>query len=268
MRKPRSLPVLFALALASGARASQPLETETARFLPRGTFEAEGTLEYQTSSQGQETALPAAFSYGVTNGLELLVEPVPYTAIRPDVGPTSSGVGDTEVTLSVSMRREGPVSPAFAAAAEVKVPTAGEAAIGTGKTDYTGYFIASKKLGRWDLHANLGYSVLGRPDGVEVRNIWDFGVAAEAHAGPKVDFLVEYLENTSALPASESAAGAQATRAESSGESAITPELTGGEKVGMLGMRYRVGSKTTFALGVTYDNNHAVLFRPGITFLF
>ena len=48
----------------------------------------------------------------------------------------------------------------------------------------------------------------------------------------------------------------------------ITPEVSSGELVGMLGFRYRIREKVFFTFGASYDNNHAVLLRPGITFYF
>ncbi len=63
------------------------LETETARPLGRGVFEVSGNFEYQTSSEGREAAVPFAAEYGLTDRLELLVEPVAWTAIRPKTVP-------------------------------------------------------------------------------------------------------------------------------------------------------------------------------------
>ncbi|MBI3811973.1 MAG: hypothetical protein HY283_07195 [Nitrospirae bacterium] len=82
------------------AHAAQPLETETARLLEAGSLEIEGTFEYQTSSEGTETAVPMVFGYGLTDNLELLVEPAFYTAICPKVGRQAIGRGDLEVTLT------------------------------------------------------------------------------------------------------------------------------------------------------------------------
>ncbi len=85
---------------------AQILETETARPLGRGGLEVGSNFEYQTSSEGHEIALPFAVEYGFTDRLEMLVEPVAYTAIRPKVGTRATGVGDVEVTLTYLARRE------------------------------------------------------------------------------------------------------------------------------------------------------------------
>ena len=51
-----------------------------------------------------------------------------------------------------------------------------------------------------------------------------------------------------------------------SNESAITPEAAGGEVVGTVGARYILRPGMFFSVGVSYDNAHAILFRPGFTF--
>jgi hypothetical protein len=44
--------------------------------------------------------------------------------------------------------------------------------------------------------------------------------------------------------------------------------ISSGEIVGMAGFRYRIRERMFFTLGISYDNNHAVLIRPGLTFNF
>jgi len=47
----------------------------------------------------------------------------------------------------------------------------------------------------------------------------------------------------------------------------ITPEVSSGELVGMLGFRYRLRERMFFTFGVSYDNNHAILLRPASPFI-
>ena len=136
--------------------AQQPLETETARLPKKGSVEIQTAFEYQTSKEGTERALPFAFEYGITDKFSVLVEPVFYTAIRPKTGTQATGIGDLEVTLEYRFAREKGRRPALAFAGEVKAPTARNILIGSGQTDFTGYMIASKRLGKFDTHANLG----------------------------------------------------------------------------------------------------------------
>lgn len=236
---------------------AQPLETETARFLKAGGLKIENIFEYQTSAEGIEKAVPLAFEYGITDKLELLVEPVVTTSIRPKRGRGATGTGDLEATLGYHFLPESSSRPALAIAAELKIPTTKNSLIGTGKTDYTVMLIASKRAGRFDTHANLGYGILGKPAGIQLNNIFIFAAAEEFHVNKKFDLVGEILGNTSSLGGSENQA-----------ESAVTPEAAGGELIGMLGTRCYLRPSLFLSFGVTYDNNNAVLLRPGLTFKF
>jgi len=191
-----------------------------------------------------------ALEYAVTNTWELLVEPVPYTAIRPNVGPRATGVGDLEVTVIHGLWTESAGRPAIAVAAEVKLATAESRLIGTDKTDFTAYVIASRRFGAVDLHANLGYSILGKPTGISVSNLVDFALGGIVQAGPRAIAFAEVLGNTSAAGGPENSAA---------------PELAGGELSGTIGYGRDVSHSLFVSLAATYDNTHAVMLRPGFT---
>jgi len=253
------LPGLLALVAPAVLRA-QILETETARLLRKGVLEIGSNFEYQTSSEGHEAALPFALEYGLTNRLEFLLEPVAYTAIRPRTGPRAAGVGDLEATLTFLARRETRGAPALAFAAEVKFPTARDTIIGTGKTDFAAYLIASKHFGRVDTHGNLGYTIVGRPAGSQVTNVFNFAVGWELSLGPASEIYGEVLANTASVSTPEGTGPAL--------PGTTTPEAPSGEIVASLGVaRYVVGA-LRLSVGVSVDNNSAVLLRPGLTLRF
>jgi len=259
MKTSRTLVValfLGSVALPAASRAGQPLETESARLLPRGGFEVETGLEHQSSSQGTELALPFAIGYGVRDRIELLVEPVPFSAIHDKGLPSQYGVGDVEATVTGLVAPERGHRPAFAIAGEVKIPTAHNTRIGSGKADYTVYAIGSERIGRWDTHLNLGYTWIGRPAGVQVNDVQSFGLAEEFHANARVDLVGEFFGSSAALSegSGEGAPGA---------ESQVTPEIGGAELVGTLGARYHPSGPLSYSLGVSYDNNNALLIHPG-----
>jgi hypothetical protein len=261
---PKLFAMLFALLVLTGTsmtiRAQQPLETETARPPQKGAFEVQTAFEYQTSKEGKERAFPFAFEYGITNRLSIMAEPVFYTAIRPKSGTRATGVGDLEVTLSYLFAREKGSRPALAIAGEVKVPTARNILIGTRKADFTTYLIASKRFGKFDTHANVGYTFVGKPAGANLKNFFNFAVAGEYFVKPRFTLVGEVLANTGSSPE----AGSVTTIT----NPIVTPEISSGELVGMLGFRYRFQERMFLTFGVSYDNNHAVLFRPGLTFYF
>lgn len=249
--------------LAGSASAGQPLETESARMLPRGAMKAEGSLEWQTSSEGQEMALPLVFDYGISDRLELSLEPVAYTRIHPKIGANSSGVGDFEATLKWLAMPESEHRPALAFGAEVKIPTANNRQIGTGKTDFRGFVALSRRIDQWDLHANAGYTVLGKPAGLAIDNIFDYALAAEFYASDKLTWLAEITGHTSAT--GEAPDGVVVVPVPSTAENPLAPELAGNETIGMVGARYLWRPGAALTLGLTYDNNNAFSIRPGIS---
>ena len=148
--------------------------------------------------------------------------------------------------------------PALAVAGEAKIPTARDMLIGTGKTDYTFYLIGSKTFGRFETHANIGYTFVGRPNGMQLDNIIDFAFAGEYHLNNKLDLVAELIGNTSSEPTINGFGG----------EDVTSPEISGGELVGLFGARYHLTPFIYGALGITYDNNNALMIRSGITFIF
>ena len=247
-----SLSLAAALA-AAGSAAAQILETETARRLPRGAVEASLNFELQHSSEGREVAAPFAIEVGLARRLELLVEPVFYTAIRPHTGPRATGFGDVEVTATWLARAERGGWPALALAGELKLPTANDPLIGTGRTDFAGYLIASKLMGPVDVHANLGYTVVGQPAGTKLSNIVN-GALGAVYRRSAWELFGEVLGTTAAVPGGEGGGGPSPT-----------PEAPGAERVTTVGAGRRLLPGTLFFLAVSYDNNGAVLIHPGIT---
>jgi hypothetical protein len=243
-----------AVSLATPRAASaQELETETARLLKAGAVKGGAGFEYQTSADGSESALPLFIEGGLLDRLELVIEPVAYTAIRPRVGARTAGPGDVEITLVGLALEERPWLPALAVAAEVKVPTAKNASIGTGKYDYAGYLILSKRFGRLDTHFNAAYTVVGKPAGIPVNNIFSVAAAARFFASERYHLFAEILANTAATPEAEGAGGM-----------GVTPELAGNELVGTVGAGFYIVPSVLLSLGVSYDNNQAILIHPGV----
>jgi hypothetical protein len=80
---------------------------------------------------GSEAAAPVFVEVGFVDRFELVVEPIPYAAIRPKIGESATGVGDLEVTLIGLLLHQRPYLPAISVAAEVKAPTARNQLIGT-----------------------------------------------------------------------------------------------------------------------------------------
>jgi len=239
---------------------SQVLETEESKPLLPGQIEIGTGLEFQTSNEGTETALPIALEYGISRKITLLVEPVGFTSIRPKIGPKTTGGGDLEMTLFYQIIPEQRLWPSISVSGEVKLPTTRNKLIGTGKTDYTPYLIASKTIGKFYNSLNLSYTFLGKPKGVVAYNLFNYGFGTIYKASPKSILYAEIYGNTSAMGGGETV--------EPVNPNINTAELSGGETVGAVGYGRYVSGGLLLSLGINYDNNKAILLRPGIEWKF
>ncbi len=258
--------ILTLVAPATPVHADLALETETARLVLPGKFELGTAFEFQTSTQGQEIALPVEFEVGLVKNLELKVEPVAYTAILPSQGRNASGLGDLEVTLLGLVLKEKGGLPAVAVAGEVKIPTARNNLIGTQQTDGTIYLIASKQLGHLDLHTNIGYTFVGQPSGVSLKNTFNLALAGEYRLNRKFDLLAEGLYTTSSASSGSGEIGSGA--AGDLGRFPLVPEASGSELIGTAGVRYHLQPNIDLFTTGSYDNNNAFLVRTGVNWKF
>lgn len=252
-----SAQTLAALALGLGAFCNpargQILETETARLPRRAAWELAGNLEYQTSSEGRESAFPWALTYGLRDDWELVIEPVLYTDISPSGAAPASGVGDTEITLTQLFHAEnGSRVPALAWAIEAKVPTGRPPLIGTGEYDYTGYVIASKRIGRFDVHGNLSYTLIGAPAGTNLEDYVGLAIGAVFRPRPGYEIFGEILGTSSSGGGDEG-----------SGPAAV-PEA-GGEAAATVGAGKFFGPHMLGFIGIGSDGSGASLVRLGFT---
>lgn len=234
------------------------LETEDALPLTPGQVELGGAIEFQTSKEGTENAIPLAIEYGLSKRFTLLIEPVAYTNISPKTKTKrhATGFGDLEATLFYQLVQETKGFPAISLSAEVKFPTAKDSLIGTGKTDFTPFFIASKTTGKFYTSLNFSYTFLGKPQGVIANNLFNYALGSIYEASQKSIIFGEIYGNTSALGGKDVPEGIINT--------GQTTEISGGEFVGSIGYGYYLNKNLQLSFSVSYDNNNAILFRPGI----
>jgi hypothetical protein len=237
---------------------SQVLETEDSKpLLPRQFLIGTG-LEFQTSKEGTELALPIEIEYGLSRKFTLLVEPVGFTSIQPKEGAGAKGIGDLEITLFYQIIREKKVLPSISVSLEVKVPTTKDTLIGTGKTDFTPYLIASKTIGKFFTSVNFSYTFLGKPEGVDASNLFNYALGTIFTASKKSILFAELYGNTSSIGGVETPETGTSSN----------PELSGGETVIAVGYGFYLKKELLLSFGVNYDNNNAFLFRPGIEWKF
>ena len=257
-----SLALIFGF-LYFGKLQAQVLETEESQPLLKGQFEIGTGLEYQTSNEGTETALPLAIEYGLTKKITLLVEPVGFTSILPKTGPHAKGIGDLEVTIFYQIVSGKKILPSISISGEIKIPTAKNTLIGTGKADYTPFLIMSKTTGKFFTSINLSYTFLGKPAGVVANNLFNYSIGTIFTVSPKSILFAEFYGNTSAIGGTDIPEGDVTTN-----PNINTAELSGGENVGAIGYGYYLKKNLLLSFGISYDNNNAILFRPGIEWKF
>src|SRR5436190_14424680 len=160
---------------ATPAKADLVLETETAQIGMKGHGNLSNALQVERDKDGKTYLTETQFEYGINDRTELLVEPFFYEKQMPKGGDSTSGVGDVEVTLSYMIVTETANRPAILLAQKVKIPTATNRDIGTGKADFTSYAIIGKTWGPVELNINLGWEFVGKVSSAELKDqfIWD-----------------------------------------------------------------------------------------------
>ena len=229
------------------------LETESAHLAPPGTLTLSAGLQREVAVHRTQAEVPFSLEYAASRRLELVVEPVVYSQLSADAQTRESGIGDVELTAIVAALPKTAWNTAVAVAMEAKVPTATGEVLGSGKADYSMSLVLSRKDPMLDSHVNLGYTIVGSPDGVETRNVFNFGAAA-VHAFSRFDLVAELYGHTAALAGADPGTGA-----------ALLPDLAAEQLVGTLGCRYRIGNLGAISLGLSYDNNSAFAVRPGFS---
>ena len=153
----------LALSALPSVRADLVLETETAELGKKGELTLSAGVQFERERDGSRTTFTLnQFEYAITDRAEILIEPFFREWDKPKGEKSFHGMGDLEITPSyMIIEDKGGWTPAVVLALKVKVPTAKNRNIGTGKFDYYPYIILGKKIGNWVLNANA--TAAGRP---------------------------------------------------------------------------------------------------------
>ncbi|MDB6173107.1 MAG: hypothetical protein JWL59_2418 [Chthoniobacteraceae bacterium] len=249
-RTPSKLPgFLVALFLTSTflmpVRADLVLETETAELGHKGEGLFSMALQFEKEKDGSRTIFTLnQFEYAVTDRGEILIEPFFKEWDRPKGEARFSGMGDLEITPSYMVVLEKPYVPAIVLAFKLKVPTAKNRNIGTGRFDYQPYVIFGKSYGHWVFNANFGYDIITSPAGEGLKNQFIY------------DFSVEYKITESWSVFAEVFANSKPTVEEK------------GTFAGAIATEYQFGKHFNAFASVGYDSDHLLNFRPGINIPF
>jgi hypothetical protein len=113
---------------------------------------------------------------------------------------------------------------------------------------------------RLDTHANLSYTIVGRPAGANLKNIFGFALGAELGLGQSGANVV-FGESAGKHGLRVEPGARHGTRGETA-----TPEAPAGEVSATVGTAHSFVNGLRASLGLSVDNNGAVLFRPGLTY--
>jgi hypothetical protein len=179
---PRNLFVLSLLTLPFVAplRADTVLETETAELGKKGEGLFSFSVQFEREKDGSKTQFTLTqIEYALTDRAEILIEPFFQEWDHPTGEKGFHGAGDLEITPSYMIVLEKPYVPAMVLAFKLKVPTARNRNIGTGKYDYYPYIILGKTFGKWVFNFNFGYNFITSPskdEPLQNQFIYDFSV--------------------------------------------------------------------------------------------
>jgi opacity protein-like surface antigen len=157
--------IMLVFIMTGAARAAHPLITDDAGTQGKGKVQLEFFGEYSHEKEDgtttETTVSPAIpiVSYGLTDSVDFVFW-TNYQHIRTsDEDGTARARGITDTTVDVKWRFFEKDGLGLALKPGITLPTGSSTkGLGTGKVGYHIYFIASKEVKPWVLHANLGYT--------------------------------------------------------------------------------------------------------------
>jgi len=173
---------LFFLVLSAAQAFAGILITDDAGTMGKGKSELDLIGEYGHDKDARITAnasdFTATLTYGVIEPVDIVLS-VPYQFWSlEDSGSKEKGNGISDVGVEVKWRFYEKEGVGFALKPGFTIPTGDEKkGLGTGRVTAYLYFIASKEIGPWAIHMNLGYT--RSENNVDQRKaIWHASVAS------------------------------------------------------------------------------------------
>ncbi|MBI5700149.1 transporter [Candidatus Saganbacteria bacterium] len=178
------------------ALAYRPLGTEDAGVAGKGVVQTEVGFDYLKWNDGKiERNLLWAPIYGLTDNLEVSAE-IPYLFHANPDGTSPSGVGDINLVVKGLLADENEKSPAVAVKGVVKLDNGDYGSgLGSGDKDYSLFAVASKTLGRYMVHAQVGYTRVGKAQNAALRDIPLYGLAFDYSLTDAFHLLAEINGN-------------------------------------------------------------------------
>ncbi len=178
---------LFSVFFSCSAWAAHPLITDDTGTQGKGKFQLEVNGQYDWDREATEDGMvksrggqaAATLSYGILDNVDLIFS-LPYLWGNTEVNEvkvySEKGIGDATLDAKVRLWEKSGFSVALKPG--ISFPTGDkDKGLGTGKLGGHVYLIASREIGSWALHGNLGY-IRNENDAGERRDIWHVSFAS------------------------------------------------------------------------------------------
>ena len=176
----------FAVAMlgTSVAMAGRPLTIDDAGVRQKGEFQFSSGVAYASGSEITSWNTPLSLGYGITDSLELDIGCGwlwQYGIDDQGHRTWEDGLADLPVGAKWHFADQERLLLDQAVALTVKIPTADDnKGLGSGKMDEDITWIGTRKLGEnWSVDVNVGFTLVGVPDGADLSNLVHYGVATE-----------------------------------------------------------------------------------------
>jgi long-subunit fatty acid transport protein len=183
--------MFMVLLITQTAFAAHPLITDDSGTNGKGNFQFELNSQFgydKESSDGitekeRSAEVKTSLSYGITDSADIILGlPYQWNRTEEDGMLISDENGISDVSLELKWRFYEHEGLSLALKPGLTLPTGSEdKGLGTGKTGYSLFFIASKKIGSSAFHINAGYLhndyKLETDKDAQRKDLWHFSVA-------------------------------------------------------------------------------------------
>ncbi len=156
-----------------------------------GAFTLDAAVQHERDSDARTWTLETGLQYELSGRLQLLAEAICFERQSPAAGDPVSGMGDTDLTLSWLARAERELLPPLVLALRVKLPTARQEELGTGRADFAALLVLAKEFGEFELALEAEYETLGSPAGEALADQFIYTLAVDYGVN---DYLSVYGE--------------------------------------------------------------------------
>jgi hypothetical protein len=181
-----ALVIAVSCLLTSGAVSAKVVKTKRTAHTAN-----EVVVGSRIEVENQEYSLPVLIEWSPTKRLELSAE-VAYGRVELD-GSRVGGLQDLELAAVYELVSERRSRPSLSLEFGVKLPTASNSDLGTGKADYTLGAVLSKDFLRWDGQLAASYTFVGSPADENLSNVYEVAASAEWHPSERLDVFGEIV---------------------------------------------------------------------------